>query len=175
MECIVAENRCWRSGGLFSHAARYPGGSKQEKDSQPQFFVQYLDNEIVEGNTPYIIRGYDFGQGHSVVGVQGFPGAGGKLEWKWPMALGFVIRGNKLDSNAKILVRGAAGIERSAAGGEAPPLVHDVVIERNQVSASDIGIEVGPRCAGTIIRKNTFTGVTQPLTGDGVKAAIVEQ
>ncbi len=62
MECIVAENRCARSGGFFSHAARYPGGPPQRSriDTQPQFFVQYLDNEIVEGNTPYSIRDYDY-------------------------------------------------------------------------------------------------------------------
>ena len=170
----MAENRCIRSGGFFSHAARYPGGSKDEKDTQPQFFCQYLDNEIVEGNTPYFIRGYDYGQGHSVLGVQGFPGAGGKLEWKWPMALGFVIRGNKLDSNAKILVRAAAGIERTEAGG-GPPLVQDVLIERNAVSCTDIGIDISARCAGVVVRKNVFREVGQPLTGDGLKAALVER
>lgn len=174
MECIVAENRCLRSGGFFSHAARYPGGSKDEKDSQPQFFVQYLDNEIVEGNTPYFIRGYDYGQGNSVIGVQGFPGTGGKLDWKWPMAIGFVIRGNRLDSNAKVLVRAAAGIERPITSGGAPPLVQDVLIERNAVSHSSAGIEVSPRCAGIVIRKNTFQDVDEPLAGEGTAAALVE-
>ena len=175
MECVVAENRCARSGGFFSHAARYPGGSKFEKDTQPQFFVQYLDNEIVEGNTPYSIRGYDYGMGQSVLGVQGFPGGAGKLEWRWPMALGFVIRGNKLDSNAKIVVRGAGGIEKPAAEAAKAPLVQDVIIERNTVSYADVGVDLGPRCGGVVVRKNAFDRVAKPLTGPGLPAALLEK
>lgn len=168
MDSIVAQNRCVRAGGFFSHAARYPGGSKDEKDTQPQFFVQYLDNEVVEGYTPFEIRGYDYGQGHSVIGVQGFSWGGGKLEWKWPLALGFVIRGNKLDSNAKIRVHGVAD-------GDGPPLVEDVVVERNTLSCSRVGIDVGPRCVGIVIRRNSFHEVDLPFAGAGLPGALVEK
>jgi hypothetical protein len=113
--------------------------------------------------------------GQSVLGVQGFPGGGGKLEWKWPLALGFVFRGNKLNSNAKIVVRGAGSIEKPAQEGSRSPLVQDVIIERNTVSYADVGVDIGLRCAGLVIRKNVFDRVLQPLTGPGLPAALVEK
>jgi len=167
MECIVAENRCTRAGGFYSHASRYPGGSKDERDTQPQMFVQYLDNHIVEGNTPFYIRGYDYGANHSVIGLDGYCGPAGKTPWKWPMALGFVVRGNRLDSSATIPLKTDAN-----AG---PPLIRDVIVERNKISLAMTGISVGPRTAGVVVRRNTFDQVDKPMVGDGLKGAVVER
>jgi hypothetical protein len=167
MECIVAENRCIRAGGFYSHCARYPGGSKDERDTQPQMYIQYLDNQIVEGNTPFYIRGYDYGANHSVIGLDAYPGPAGKEPWKWPMARGFIIRGNRLNSNGTIPVKVAAG------GG--PPLIADVIVERNKASLATTGISIGPRTAGIVVRRNAFDQVEQPLVGEGLKGAFVER
>jgi hypothetical protein len=181
MECIVAENRCIRAGGLYSHAAPYPAQANDARRTQPQLFVQYLDNHIVEGNTPFHIRGYDFGANHSVIGLDGSPGppwpwdwpsrATGAtpvtpIPWKWPMASGFVIRGNRLDSRATITL--------TTLPDDGPTLVQDVIVERNKVCYAAVGIGVGRRAAGVVVRKNTFQQVERPLTGGGLKAALVE-
>lgn len=160
MESIVARNRAARAGGFWSHAAHYAG--PPAKGAQPQFSIQYLDNHITEGQYVHAVpSGYRYGDGDSVVGVGAHPSTNPDgSPWVWPMALGFVIRGNRLDSGARI---------RVVASDAGAPLLEDAVVEGNHVARSDWGVDVSANCTRVLLRNNTFEEVLRPLTGDGIR------
>jgi len=153
---IVAENRSVRAGGFRSYAARYLGNYNVPitQGIQPQMFIQYLDNEIIEGSSYHM--GAD---GGSVLGLEAFAPS---QDWQWPMALGFVFRGNRLYSHARLGLLTA---------GEGAALIEDVVIERNQLRDSPAGIEIGARSARVLLHGNTFTQVETPIV-DQSRAAL---
>ena len=165
MESIVAHNRAARSGGFWSHASHYAG--PPAKGAQPQFYIQYLDNHITEGNHVHAApSGYQYGGGDSAIGVGAHPSTNADgSQWRHPMAIGFVIRGNRLDSNARIRVIASQNV--------AEPLLEDAVVEGNHIARSDWGIDVSAKCERVALRNNTFDNVRRPLSGDGLAAACV--
>ena len=52
--------------------------------------------------------------------------------------------------------------------------MEDVVIEGNTIAQAKIGIELGPRCAGIVVRNNALRDVEHPFLGEGLKAARLE-
>jgi hypothetical protein len=145
---VVAENRSVRAGGFRSHAARYLGNHNAPitQGIQPQMFIQYLDNEIVEGSSYHM--GANPG---SFLGLQAFaPSA----DWQWPMALGFVFRRNLLNSNARL---------RLLTGANGRPLIEDVVLEHNRVQDAPVGIEIGARTDRVMLKGNELIRVDTPI------------
>lgn len=154
-DSIVAENRSVRAGGFRSYAMRYLGNYNVPitQGIQPEMFVQYLNNEISEGSSYHM--GSNSG---SVVGVDASaPSAG----WQWPMALGFVFRGNTLGSHARL---------RLSTPGDGIALIEDVIFENNRVQDSTVGIEIGARSKRVLLHRNHFTHVTSPVVDYSQKA-----
>ncbi len=166
MESLVAENEASRAGGFWSHASHYAG--PPQKGSQPQFYIQYLDNHITEGNHIHAVpAGYQYGGGDSAIGVGAHPSTNPDgSPWKYPMALGIVIRDNRLDSNARIRV--------NTSGKVAAPILEDAVVEGNYIARSDWGVDVAPHAARVLVRNNDCTDVKRPLGGDGLQDAWVQ-
>ncbi|MBU0606845.1 MAG: glycoside hydrolase family 55 protein, partial [Armatimonadetes bacterium] len=163
MESIVAENEAARAGGFWSHASHYAG--PPQKGSQPQFYIQYLGNHITEGNHIHAVpAGYQYGGGDSAIGVGAHPSTNlDGSPWQYPMALGIVIRDNRLDSNARVRV--------TASGKASAPLLEDAVVEGNRIARSDWGVDVTAGTARVLVRNNDCEAVRQPLSGEGLSAA----
>lgn len=103
---------------------------------------------------------YTCGSVNSILRITGDPGIAltGELPWKWPLAMGFVIRGNALNSDANIELKTY----------HCPPdkevmLVEDVIVEGNKIALGETGIKVEERCAGVLIHGNKFNEVAKPL------------
>ncbi len=148
---IVAENKSYRAGGFHNYGMNYAGGW------QPSWFVQFLANEIVEGNQGFNgpINQYPPLDSHIAA-----------LGWKYEptkaaMNRFTVIRGNKLDNNARISV--GAGCE-------------DVVIDGNVIKDADVGIEVGvsDTAPGILIYRNVFERVSVPVKDSAKKAFVAD-
>jgi len=152
---IVAENRSVRAGGFRSYAKRYLGNYNVPitQGIQPQLFIQYLGNEVVEGSSYHL--GANSG---SVVGLNA---PAPSDDWQWPMAVGFVFRGNNLDSHAHLLL---------FTPGNGIALIEDVVFDNNRVQDSQVGIEIGARSERVLLHHNIFTGVAEPVVDDSKKA-----
>jgi hypothetical protein len=159
-DVVIAGNRSTRAGGFRSHAARYLGNYNVPiaQGVQPQMFVQYLDNEIVEGGSYHM--GANSG---SVLGLQAFAPS---PEWRSPMALGFIFRGNTLRSHARL---------RLLTPGNGLALVEDVIFESNRVHDSAVGIEIGARSARVLLHRNRFSGVGQPIADESQNATEVKE
>ncbi|NOY81731.1 MAG: hypothetical protein GXP31_12110 [Kiritimatiellaeota bacterium] len=139
----VAEgNTSERAGGFYNSGRWYHG-------FQPSWYCQFLDNRIIEGN------GYRFGPNNATAAGDSFLGTLGaqRFENKYPLAYCTVHRGNHLENNALIRIR---GIKPDAPG------VRDVIIEHNTVENADTGLYVDKGCVGVWVRKNTFRNVTHP-------------
>jgi hypothetical protein len=145
---VVAENRSVRAGGFRSYAKRYLSNYKVPitQGIQPQMLVQYLNNEVVEGSSYY--RGANDG---SVIGLEAQRPAG---DWRWPMALGFVFRGNTLNSHARLQL----GTPKDGA-----VLIEDAILEHNRVQNSPVGLEIGARSTRVLLHGNQFTDVAKPI------------
>jgi len=133
VEHIVAQNRCARAGGYHNLGLLYAGGA------QPSWFVQYLDNEILEGNG---LRGpsnqYPPLDSHIAVFGHQTP------ERRSPLVRCTVIRRNHLHNNSRIDVAG---------------FCEDVIIEHNSIQHSDVGISVEKTARGILLRENCFQNV----------------
>lgn len=131
---IVANNKCARAGGFHNFGHLYAGGH------QPSWFIQFLDNEILEGN--------------GVVGpFNEFPPRDSHLATTSsvaspPLARCAVHRRNRLRNNARIEVSGGC---------------EDVIVEGNIVENADIGIVIGGAERGVLLRGNRFNKVKKPI------------
>ncbi|HID55038.1 TPA: hypothetical protein EYP37_00800 [Candidatus Poribacteria bacterium] len=134
---IIARNRCIRAGGYHNIGMKYAGGY------QPSWFVQFLDNEIIEGNgLKGPLNEYPPLDSHiATMGSEAPP-------CKSPLTRCTVIRGNRLQSNSRIEIRG---------------LCEDVIVEGNSIENSDVGVQVDGRSKGILIRRNRFLNVAQPI------------
>ena len=136
IEHIVAQNQSTRAGGFHNLGLLYAGGV------QPSWFVQYLDNEILEGNgLKGPLNQYPPLDSHIAVMGHQTP------EHKSPLTRCTVIRRNRLHNNARIEVGG---------------FCEDVVIEHNSIENSDVGISVEKTAKGVLFRENSFLNVTTP-------------
>lgn len=161
MEHICAGNRSTRTAGFHNFGMIYSDGI------QPNWYLQWLDNEIIEGN---VYRGdhdnsREAGEAH--IGVYAFPP---RPDWDVPLTLGTVIRRNRLDSNAHIML----GCEWSGGGFErAGRYVRDVLVEGNTIKNADLGVFAYATAEGVVVRGNSYEGVKRPLGGPGLARAFV--
>ncbi len=104
---------------------------------QPSWYCQFLDNEILEGN----------GYGHRSASF-GTVGYDESKAFDGVLVRGAIFRRNVLHNNASIVIAG---------------ITEDTLVEHNAVRNSDNGILVKATASGTLLRNNTFEGVTQPV------------
>lgn len=130
VEGVAVGNSTRRSGGFHGLGITYGGGV------QPNLFCQWLDNEILEGNS------YRFGANNAQVAGPSHLAVVGRRP---SVNLGSVVRGNHLLNNALIEVESSGGVDA----------VENVVIERNTVEHSQVGIRVS-QGVGVLYRDNRF-------------------
>lgn len=132
LDCVVSGNRSARSGGFRAWG------------NNICWYVQFLDNRITEG---YGVEGPELNGGQSSIHVVG-PYT---HDFKGTTARGIVMRGNRLENHAAMLLRAA---------------IHDVLVENNVVRNNELGIvgDLWQRQQGVLLRGNTFERVGQPLS-----------
>lgn len=136
LDHVIAGNRSIRTSGFAAFGLSY-------EQFQPVWRTQFLDNHILEGNV------YRAGPERAVFsneasilvrGNQTATGAG-----RPPMVQGVIIRGNQLDQDAHIEIRGFALTS---------PGVRDIVVEGNTTGASREGLTIDRGVAWWLARKN---------------------
>jgi hypothetical protein len=145
LEHIAAGNRSTRSAGYHNFGMNYRG-------MQPSWFVQWLDNEILEGNCYRADHDNWRLSGDAHIGVYGLVGG----EWKLPITLGTVIRRNHLHNNASIVLGSELGL---APTGRTDPLVSGVVVEGNTIENSDVGVHLFRTAHDVWLANNRFRNV----------------
>ena len=148
-EHICAGNSTGRSAGFHNFGMNYHG-------IQPSWYVQWLGNEITEGNA--YNSGHDnyMLSGDAHLGVFALPKS---PEVADPLTYGCVVRGNHLRSNARIEIGGTDPYNPSYS----KPVVQEVVVENNDVADSQVGIFVRRAASGVYLRGNKFTRVVEPM------------
>lgn len=148
-EHICAGNTTGRSAGFHNFGMNYHG-------IQPSWYIQWLGNEITEGNA--YSSGHDnyMLSGDAHLGVFALPKS---PEVGDPLTYGCVVRGNHLRSNARIEVGGTDPYNPSYS----KPLVQEVVVEKNEVTDSQVGIFLRRASSGVYLRDNKFARVVEPL------------
>ena len=159
IEDIADGNVSTRTAGFHNFGMNYHG-------VQPSWYIQWLNNEIREGNS--YRSGHDnymlAGEAH--LGIFGFPPF---ADYQHPITLGCVARGNALRNNAHIAIGGSDPDNP----GLTLPLVQEVVVENNSIANSDVGISLRRASRGVLLRNNRFQAVKEPVRDQeaAVKAA----
>ncbi len=136
LDHVIAGNRSNRTSGFAAFGLSY-------EQFQPVWRTQFLDNHILEGNV------YRAGPERSVFSneasilVRGNQTA--TVAGRPPMVQGVIIRGNRLDQDAHIEIRGFAA---------ASPGVRDIVVEENTTGASREGLTIDRGVAWWLSRRN---------------------
>lgn len=133
---VIAGNRSNRTSGFAAFGLSY-------EQFQPVWRTQFLDNHILEGNvyragperTVFSNEASILVRGNQTATVAGRP----------PMVQAVIIRGNRLDEDAHIEIKGFA---------VASPGVRDVIVEENTIGASREGLTVDRGVAWWLGRKN---------------------
>ena len=141
IEGIVAGNTSARAGG-FHNFGMWKGGGPE-----PSWYVQYFDDEILEGNA---YRGpmNEIPSLDSHLAIRDR----GHSEADYPFTRTCLARRCTLRNNARIEVLGNG-------------IAHNVLIENCLVENADVGLYVDPRAEGVILRGNRFDNVLEPMTG----------
>lgn len=133
---VIAGNRSNRTSGFAAFGLSY-------EHFQPSWRIQILDNRILEGNV------YRAGPERSVFSneasilVQANQTA--TTAGRPPMVQAVIIRGNRLDQDAHIEIKGFAA---------ASPGVRDVIVEDNTIGPSRVGLIVDRGVAWSLGRRN---------------------
>jgi len=139
------------AGNRIESNSMHAFGMVKGGSPEPSWFIQFLGNEILDGN---VVRGPWSFMVPAADSYIGFFDRGMKsLRPIYPLARVGIMRRNRLDGNAFLY------------GG---PKVENLLVENNQISRSDKGVEV--RSKGAIVRGNQFDDVIQPyiVTEDAV-------
>jgi hypothetical protein len=140
---VLARNRCARSGGFLGFGMDYHG-------IIPLWFVQYLDNQILEGNG-YRGPGNEMPPRDSVMSIIDHGGN------ERALTRSCVIRRGVLHNNARIEMASANGI-----------------IENCLVKNADTGISVSSKhAASVVLRGNRFENVAEPLDSVARQKAVM--
>ena len=141
IEGIVASNTSARAGG-FHNFGMWKGGGPE-----PSWYVQYFDDEILEGNA---YRGpmNEIPSLDSHLAIRDR----GHSETDYPFTRTCLARRCTLRNNARIEVLGNG-------------IADNILIENCLVENADIGLYVDPRAQGVILRGNRFDNVLEPMTG----------
>jgi len=106
---------------------------------------QMLDNRISVGNA--------WGQRTAAFRVLGGRGDGSS-----PGSIASLFRRNRIDSNGTFYIQQAAT---------------DVLVERCTIADTDRGMRIDALTSQVLLRHNVFRNVRKPITGDGLKQAVV--
>jgi len=149
IEDIADGNVSTRTAGFHNFGMRYQG-------IQPSWYIQWLDNEIAEGNS--YRSGHDnyMLSGEAHLGIFALPPS---TDFPHPLTLGCVARRNRLRSNAHLAVGGTDPHNPSCA----QPNVQDVIVEGNEIADSDVGVSLRLASAGVLLRNNRFDRVKQEV------------
>jgi hypothetical protein len=136
LDHVIAGNRSNRTSGFAAFGLAY-------EQFQPVWRTQFLGNRILEGNvyragperTVFSNEASILVRGNQTATDAGHP----------PMVQAVIIRGNRLDQDAHIEIKGFAA---------ASPGVRDIVIEENTTGASREGMTVDRGVAWWLARKN---------------------
>ncbi|MFA6291015.1 MAG: glycosyl hydrolase family 28-related protein [Victivallales bacterium] len=138
IDAIIANNKTSRTGGFHNYGMT-KGGSPEVN-----WFVQYFDNQILEGNgyrgPMNEIPALD---AHIAIRDRGVP----KELGSFPITRACLMRRNVLNSNARIEIIGG---------------VDSALVENSLVKNSDVGISVEAAAKNIILRGNRFENVKQP-------------
>jgi hypothetical protein len=193
IECIVAENTGWRTGPIVCWGKFGLQRDIGQKRVEPSWFNQMLDNRVAEGNgwgpseggvtlwgeqVSYVVdaENHDVETPLSAEELAGLLTVDPSRIPRLAITRWQVVRGQRIDSNATIRVRGA---------------VSDSVIDHPVVCCSDRGVAIdrGPqevepdgddsadfsRPRNIVIRRPQFENVTEPLTGSGLNFPSIRQ
>jgi hypothetical protein len=164
-DCTFDENRAVRSQGMWGLSG---------------WFVQWLDNDLSVASTyhrgvgPAGYGGEATPEGGAPYGFLGFAVAGrfASEPISFPYVRACLIRKNHLSFGHRILITFGFGGARK----KAPDVVaQDVIIDRNIIDHTEIGVEVDANIVGALIKNNSFTEVVQPLSLADPQAALVLQ
>ena len=143
IDVICAENHLARCAELMNHGVRAEGHG-----FEPSWHVQYLDNQIAEGQTSI---------GSSGAGHEEVPGFTGPLTW------------------CCVHRRHVVGADNSGSisiGGN----VRDVIVDGCTLNHPLSFIKVDEKALGVLLRNNHFEGGGAPrYEGGGIKSAIAEE
>ena len=140
VDVVIANNRTRRNSGIQSHAMGERNGPK------PNWFIQFLGNQILEGNSFRGPQSYQNPARDSWLGFfdQGMPGPDSQ-----PQNLVGVMRNNILRNNAFIGSHGR---------------VRHLLIDGNTVCNADKGVEIlAPDVKEALVRRMTFENVVAPM------------
>lgn len=143
LDHVVAGNRAVRTAGYLVTGLDY-------HHMQPGWHVQVLDNRILEGNVYRAIHERSDLAFEAAIAVQGLQPS--NAPGRPPLVQGVIVRGNRLDEDAHITVRGYV---------VASPGVRDVIVEHNVVGASRTGLFVDDGVAGALVRRNTVRRIAR--------------
>ena len=144
IECVMAGNRGTRMQGFRGMGLDYHG-------LQPSWYCLFLNNRIREGNYYHWTSATQ-----ALLQVLGSPGP----RFQDAINCGAVVRGNVLENNAQLDVRGA---------------VRDAVVESNSVAHADQGLFVSQSCTGVLVRNNRFDDVTNPQVDEPTLRRLAQQ
>jgi hypothetical protein len=164
IEHLLAGNRSMRTAGFHSFGMNYLG-------VQPSWFLQWLDNEILEGTIFHADHDNHVFAGEAHLGVFGLVGS----EWRLPITLGTVLRGNHLRNNARIALGSESSAGLPTPGGRNDPLVRDVIVEQNTVEQSDVGVCRFNTAQGVLLRNNQFRDVAKPVWDEAEELVVQEK
>jgi hypothetical protein len=145
VDCVADGNTVHRGLGFINHGMNYHG-------NQPSWFVQWLNNEIAEGNS---YGNAYFSNKPSAIDVTARP----RGDAPGFFTVGTIVRGNRLLGNAAISI-GAGNPPLAIARN---PWLRDVIVEHNEVWDNDVGIAVADQVEGVWIRDNRFKNVAQEV------------
>ena len=147
---IMSGNKSTRTGGFLASGRWY-------RHYQPSWYCQFLDNEIIEGNTYRSGSNNAIQSGEAVIGVYGFQ----KEPNTAPLSIGTVVRRNHLHSNSHIEV---IGVSKKSPG------IRDVIVENNIIENADRGIVIDEGSKDTLFRGNIFKNIRDydPPAGSGI-------
>lgn len=137
LDHVIAGNRSVRAMGFLATGLYYEA-------LQPCWQVQLLDNRIVEGSVYRAMSDRKDLAYEAAVMVQGLQPT--NTPGRPPLVQAIIVRGNQLDEDAHIAVRGYVATS---------PGVRDVVVEGNVIGASRVGIAVDAGVAFHLVRRNS--------------------
>lgn len=160
LEHIISGNTTARSAGYHNFGMNYHG-------IQPSWYIQWLGNEISEGNA--YSAGHDnyLLSGEAHLGVFALP-RDPKLTY--PLTYGAIVRHNRLRNNAHIAIGGTDPY--SPAFKE--PVVQEVVVEGNEVANSQVGVFLRRAASGVYLRDNKYMNVVEPVRDEVEMAKAAE-
>jgi len=144
VECIVDANTGVRMAGFRGLGLWYHG-------YQPSWYCQFLRNRIAEGNYYHWTSSTEASL--EVYGAQ-------RGDYHGPLNRATIVRGNQLDNNAHISIRGTC---------------RDTVVERNRVANAQRGIFVSEKCSNVHVSGNQFNNVEREVTDEAAERRAAEE